>query len=66
VPLRLGYLYDNDLRAHHTTFGLGFISRDPGFAIDVSVRQRVSGGSETVLLIGLRILRDGGPSEASP
>ena len=65
VPLRLGYLYDNDLRAHHTTFGLGFISRDPGFAIDVSVRQRVSGGSETVLLIGLRILRGDGPSEAS-
>ena len=61
VPLRLGYLYDNDLRRHHVSFGLGYISQDPGFALDVSVRQSVTAGKETVMLIGFRILRDGIP-----
>ena len=59
VPLRLGYLYDDNLRAHHATMGLGYVSKDSGFALDVSVRQRVAPGSETVLLFGIRILRDG-------
>jgi len=64
VPLRLGYLYDDNLRAHHATFGLGYMNLDPGFAVDFSVRQRITAGTETVMLIGLRFLRDGGPSEA--
>ncbi len=59
VPLRLGYLYDDNIRGHHATMGLGYTSKDPGFAFDVSVRQRVAPGNETVLLFGIRILRDG-------
>ena len=62
VPLRLGYLYDDNLHRHHATFGLGYMSSDPGFALDVSVRQAVNAGQETVLLIGFRILRDAVPS----
>jgi len=59
VPVRLGYLYDDFLRGHHVSGGLGYVAQDSGFAVDVSFRQRVSSGAETVLLFGIRILRDG-------
>ena len=58
MPLRLGYLYDSDLTAHHISGGLGYINLDPGFGIDFSFRQRVQGGNETLLLLGIRVQRE--------
>jgi hypothetical protein len=57
VPLRLGYLYDGDLGAHHVSGGLGYFDSARGFSLDLSLRQQVSGGTETVALIGFRILK---------
>ncbi len=55
VPLRVGYTYD-DARlinpVHLITAGLGYI--DQMFAAELSMRQEVSGGSQTTLLLNLR------------
>ena len=55
VPLRLGYTYD-DTRlinpVHLVTAGLGYI--DQMFAAELSLRQEVSGGSQSTLLLNLR------------
>lgn len=55
VPLRLGYTYD-DIRINHPvhliTAGLGYI--DQMFAVEGALRQEVSGGSQTTLLLNLR------------
>lgn len=58
VPLRLGYLYDSTLSAHHVSGGLGYLDSERGFGIDFSLRQRVSAGNETVFLLGLRIIKN--------
>jgi hypothetical protein len=55
VPLRLGYTYDDirlDHPVHLVTAGLGYI--DQMFAAEFSMRQEVSGGSQTTLLLNLR------------
>lgn len=57
VPLRLGYMFDDNLGAHHVSGGIGYINQDPGFGLDFSFRQRVAGGNETVLLLGFRVTR---------
>lgn len=65
VPVRLGYMYDDWLAGHHVTAGLGYVSGSSRWAIDVGLRQRVSPSSETVLLIGLRVLSGGLPSDGN-
>ncbi len=57
VPLRLGYLYDTNLSAHHVSGGLGYQDLQKGYGLDFSLRQRVSAGTETVLLLGVRVLK---------
>jgi hypothetical protein len=55
VPLRIGYTYDGvrlDHAVHLVTAGLGYI--DQMFAVEASMRQEVSGGSQTTLLLNLR------------
>jgi hypothetical protein len=62
VPLRAGYLYDSLQKGgdttggHHFSAGLGYFS--PRYAFDLGLRQRLSGGLETVLVLGFRIFRD--------
>lgn len=55
VPIRLGYAYD-DTRlsqgAHMVTAGLGYI--DQRFGVEAAMRQEVSGGSQTTLLLNVR------------
>jgi len=58
APLRLGYLYDDDLNAHYVSGGVGYVSPERGFALDLALRQQVSAGTETVALLGFRILRN--------
>ncbi|MCS6912882.1 MAG: hypothetical protein RMK29_05270 [Myxococcales bacterium] len=56
LPLRAGYLYDSHTNGHHVSAGLGYFN--PRFAFDLGMRQRLSGGLETVLLLGFRLFRD--------
>jgi hypothetical protein len=58
MPLRLGYLFDSNLGAHHVSGGLGYLDPERGFGLDFSLRQRVNAGNETILLFALRILRN--------
>lgn len=55
VPIRVGYTYD-DTRlvspVHLVTGGIGYI--DQRFGVEAAVRQEVSGGSQTTLLLNLR------------
>ena len=57
IPLRLGYQFESPLSAHHITGGVGYYNLEHNFGLDFSLRQGVNAGAETVLLIGLRILR---------
>lgn len=55
VPLRIGYTYDTirrDNAVHLITAGLGYI--DQMFAVEAALRQEVSGGDQTTLLVNLR------------
>jgi len=52
VPIRLGYLWDQGRREHSVTGGLGYVERKVG--ADVSIRQQVSGGSDTTVMASLR------------
>jgi hypothetical protein len=56
VPLRLGYMYDSAPDGHHISAGLGYFTARYG--IDVAMRQRLSGGLETLLVLGFRLFRD--------
>lgn len=58
VPLRAGYVYDTELEAHHVTGGLGYMHAERGIGVDFALRQRVDGGTETVLLLGLRLVKE--------
>ena len=58
VPLRAGYLYDSYLNAHHVSGGLGYLDTERGFGLDFSLRQQVSAGTETVLLLGFRVIKN--------
>lgn len=52
VPLRVGYSWDQGRQLHVVTGGLGYIERKVG--VDISLRQQVSGGSDTTLMASLR------------
>ncbi len=52
VPLRLGYRFDTGRETHDVTGGVGYTDRH--FGVDLSLRQRVSGGDETRLMAALR------------
>jgi hypothetical protein len=55
APLRLGYTFDetrSDQGIHILTAGVGYI--DPSFALEAALRQEVSGGSDTTVLVNLR------------
>jgi hypothetical protein len=58
VPLRVGYMYDSYLNAHHVSGGLGYVDTANGYGIDLSLRQQVSAGTETVALIGFRVIKN--------
>lgn len=58
VPLRVGYLYDTELEAHHVTAGLGYFHLERGIGVDFALRQRVDGGNESVVLLGLRLVKE--------
>ena len=58
VPLRAGYVYDTELDAHHISGGLGYLHPERGIGVDFAIRQRVEGGNESVLLLGLRIVKE--------
>lgn len=55
IPIRVGYTYD-DTRltnpVHLVTAGIGYI--DQRFGVEAAMRQEVSGGSQTTLLLNLR------------
>jgi hypothetical protein len=53
VPLRLGSFWDQGLPGTYLSAGLGYVGSS--FAIDASFRQKVAGGSEQYLLVGLRV-----------
>lgn len=53
VPLRLGYRYDTGREDHDVTGGIGYTDRT--FGVDLSLRQRVSGGNDTRLMAAIRI-----------
>lgn len=52
VPLRAGYSFDAGRDLHTFTAGLGYLT--PSVGIDLSLRQGISGGSETTLLAAFR------------
>lgn len=58
VPLRAGYVYDTELDVHHVTGGLGYLHPARGIGVDFAIRQRVEGGNESVLLLGLRVVKE--------
>jgi opacity protein-like surface antigen len=58
VPLRLGYLYDSNTNAHHISGGLGYLDLERGFGLDLSLRQQVSAGTQTVALLGFRVIKN--------
>lgn len=58
LPLRAGYVYNSDLNAHHVSGGLGYLDTERGFGLDLSLRQQVSGGTETVALLGFRVIKN--------
>jgi hypothetical protein len=51
-PLRIGYAYDQGREQNFVTGGVGFV--DPRFGAQFSLRQSVSGDSETSLFFGLQ------------
>lgn len=58
IPLRLGYQFESLLSAHSLSGGVGYFSLDRGIGVDFVFRQGVNAGAETVLLLGLRILKN--------
>ncbi len=57
VPVRVGYMFNSELDAHHISGGIGYLSVERGFGVDFAIRQRVQGGDETVMLLGLRYVK---------
>lgn len=50
-PIRAGYRYDDGLKAHAISGGLGYL--DQQFAIEASVRRTVAGDPSTTIIIGI-------------
>jgi len=54
VPVRLGFVYDDGLKASYLTGGLGIVT--PRIAIDIGARKELDGpGNELMLQAGLRL-----------
>lgn len=53
VPLRLGYFQDTGLPGGFLSAGIGYLSQT--FGLDLAYRQKVSGGNETWLMLGVRV-----------
>lgn len=51
-PLRIGYAYDQGRAGHYVTGGVGYV--DARFGVQLGLRQRVSGASETNLLLSIQ------------
>ncbi|MCS6899753.1 MAG: hypothetical protein RMJ98_06445 [Myxococcales bacterium] len=56
-PLRLGYRFDQFLKNHALSGGLGYIDRQ--FCIEASVRHSVSGDRSTGIFFGFQIFLEG-------
>lgn len=56
-PVRLGYRYDDGLKHHAVSGGLGYLDRQ--FGVEVSVRRVVSGDSATTVVLGLQLFLEG-------
>lgn len=52
-PLRVGYGYDDGRGVHTVSGGVGYV--DQKFGLDLSLRQDVSGESDTLIAAGFRI-----------
>lgn len=52
-PLRLAYTFDDGRDVHTVSGGVGYV--DQRFGLDLSVRQDVTGASETLLAAGVRL-----------
>lgn len=52
IPLRGGYMFDQGRKQHAVTGGIGFV--DTTFGLQVSLRQVVSGGSESTVMAALQ------------
>ena len=64
VPLRAGYRYDDGLKSHAISGGLGYI--DTSFAVELSVRRVVSGDAATAITIGLSYFLESSGLTRSP
>ncbi|MFH0902628.1 MAG: hypothetical protein V2A73_18515 [Pseudomonadota bacterium] len=53
MPLRLGYVYDDNESQSFLTGGIGYVT--PRIALDFGVRKQVAGGSALTLQLGLRL-----------
>lgn len=53
VPLRAGYRYDQGLRTHAVSGGVGYV--DQKFGVDVSVRRSIAGEPYTAVVFGFKI-----------
>jgi opacity protein-like surface antigen len=51
-PLRAGYRYDDALKSHAISGGLGYL--DQQFGVEMSVRRTVSGEASTTVVLGLQ------------
>jgi hypothetical protein len=56
-PLRIGYRFDQPLKNHALSGGLGYI--DQQFSVEVSVRHSVSGDRSTAVFLGLQLFLEG-------
>lgn len=56
-PLRLGYRFDQPLKNHAISGGLGYLDRQ--FGVEISVRHSVSGDRSTAVFLGLQLFLEG-------
>ena len=56
-PLRIGYRFDQPLKNHAISGGLGYLDRQ--FGVEVSVRHSVSGDRSTAIFLGLQLFLEG-------
>lgn len=56
-PIRAGYRFDQALKNHAVSGGLGYLDRQ--FGVEVSVRHSVSGDRSTALFFGLQLFLEG-------
>jgi opacity protein-like surface antigen len=63
VPLRLGYRYDQGMRNHTVTGGIGYL--DTAYAVELAIQRTVSGDNPgTAIILGFRYHVDGAGQSA--